>query len=176
MTRALFVEFASADGLRAAVHAVGDERIEIIDAFTPFPIEGLGAMIAGKGGAKRVRLWMLVGGLGAAAVSYGLQLFSATIAYPFDVGARPHNSWPTFILFPFEFSVLMAGIAGLLGLFLVTGLPRLYHPIFEIEGFGRSSNDRFILALVPPEKKRRRARLDERMSELGATSIREVEL
>jgi len=176
MTRALFVDFADAPGIRAAVEAARAEKIEIIDAFTPYPLDGLGAEIGGKAGGRRVRIWMLVGGLGAAAAAYALEFYSAVYAYPFNSGSRPLNSWPTFMLFPFEFGVLAAAVFGLIGLFRTTGLPRLHHAAFDIEGFDRASNDRFILALAPPEKQRRRARIEARFAELGAIAVREVEL
>lgn len=176
MTRALFVDFADAAGIRSGVEAARAEKLEILDAFTPFPIEGLGAEIGGKGGGRSVRIWMLVGGLAAAAAAYGLQVYSAVYAYPFNVGSRPPNSWPTFMLFPFEFGILAAAIFGLIGLFRATGLPRLHHAAFDIEGFDRASNDRFILALTPPEGKRQRARVEERFAKLGAIAVREVEL
>lgn len=176
MTRALFVDFPDAPGIRSGIEAVRAEKIEILDAFTPFPIDGLGAEIGGKSGARSVRIWMLVGGLAAAGAAYGLEVYSAVVAYPFDVGGRPPNSWPAFMLFPFEFAILAAAICGLVGLFRATGLPRLHHAAFDIDGFDRASNDRFILALAPPEKKRQRARVEERLSKLGALSFREVEL
>ncbi len=77
-------------------------------------------------------------------------------------------------MFPFEFGILSAGIFGLLGLFWVTGLPRLHHPHFDIEGFERASQDRFLLAIEPPEKKKQRRRIEEKLVRLGALAIREV--
>lgn len=176
MTRAFFVDFADAAGIRSAVAAAHDEKLDILDAFTPFSIEGLGAELGGKAGGRSVRIWMLLGGLLAAGAAYGLEVYSAVFAYPFDVGSRPDNSWPAFMLFPFEFGILAAAICGMIGLFRATGLPRLHHAAFEIDGFDRASSDRFILALAVPEKKKRRARLTERMEKLGALSVREVEL
>lgn len=176
MSRALFVDFADPAGLQAGVEAARRADVAIIDAFTPFPVEGLGKMLGGGAGATRVRIFMAVGGLTAATLAYGLQFYSATIAYPFDVGGRPHNSWPVFFLFPFEFGILAAGICGLLGLFWSTGLPLLNHPVFDVAGIERASADRFVLALAMPEKSRERERLEKRLAKLGALDIREAEL
>ena len=176
MRQALYVEFGDVQGLKAAVSATRAAKIEIIDAFTPFPVEGLGASLGGSRDGRRVRAFMLVGGLLAAAFAYGLELFSATTAYPFDVGGRPHNSWPTFMMFPFEFGILSAAIFGLIGLFSVTGLPRLHDRHFDIEGFDRVSQDRFALAFARPESKRERNRIEEKLSALGALNICEVDL
>ncbi len=176
MTKALFAEFGDAATFSSAVEQVRGQEVEILDAFTPFPIEGLDDALGGGHDGARVRWCMLLGGLAAAALAYGLETYSAVWGYPFDVGGRPHNSWPTFMLFPFEFGILSAGICGLLGLFWVTGLPRLLHAVFDIEGFGRASNDRFILALEPPQARSRRTQLEKALSALGALSVREVVL
>ena len=176
MSRALFADFADVAGLQAAVDAARRADVAVIDAFTPFPVEGLGKILGGGAGATHVRLSMTVGGLLSAAFAYGLQFYSATIAYPFDVGGRPHNSWPVFFLFPFEFGILAAAVCGLVGLFWSTGLPRLNHPVFDVAGIERASSDRFILALAMPEKTRERERLEKRLAKLGALDIREAEL
>ena len=53
---------------------------------------------------------MLVAGLTMAAFAYGLQWYSSVVNYPLDVGGRPLNSWPVFMLVPFEVGVLAAVI------------------------------------------------------------------
>lgn len=176
MTKALFIEFADAAGIMAGLELAGRERATVLDAFTPYPVEGLGDALGGGADARRVRTWMLVGGLAAAASAYGLEFYSATIAYPFDVGGRPHNSWPVFMLFPFEFGILSAAVFGLIGLFVSTGLPRLHHPLFEVEGFERASGDRFILAVEPPRTKKKRERVKNAFAGIGALHVREAEL
>jgi hypothetical protein len=176
MRRALFIDFADPQGLRAGIEAARLYDVELVDAFTPFPVEGLGEIFGGSEGARRVRIAMLVGGLALAGLAYGLEYYSATIAYPFDAGGRAHNSWPAFMLFPFEFGVLAAAVCGLVGLFAWAGLPRLNHPVFEVEGFERASNDRFILVLATPATKQKRKRLEEKLAKGGALLIREGEL
>lgn len=176
MRSALFVDFADPDGLKAGIETARLYDVELVDAFTPFPIPGLGEMLGGAQGATRVRIFMLVGGLGLAAAAYALQYYSATVAYPFDVGGRPHNSWPVFFLFPFEFGVLSAAVFGLLGLALWSGLPRLNHPVFEVEGIDRASNDRFILVMAIPATKQKRDRLEAKLVKRGALKIREGQL
>lgn len=176
MRRALFVDFADPQGLRAGIETARLYDIELVDAFTPFPVEGLGEMFGGGEGARRVRVFMLVGGLVLAGLAYGLEFYSATIAYPFDSGGRPENSWPAFMLFPFEFGVLAAAVCGLVGLFIWTGLPRLNHPVFEVEGIRRASNDRFILVMAAPSTRQKRKKLEEKLTKSGALLIREGEL
>ena len=49
-----------------------------------------------------------------------------------------------------------------------TGLPRLHHPLFEIEGFERVSQDRFLLAIDPPPNVLAKAEAVHWLKEAGA--------
>ena len=67
--------------------------------------------------------------------------------YPINVGGRPHNSWPAFIVGDFEFTLLCAIAAAFFGLLAFCRLPRLYYPIFSAPEFERASVDRFFLCV-----------------------------
>ena len=89
-------------------------------------------------------------------------IISAVINYPYNSGGRPLDAWPAFMLVPFATGILVAAIAGFAAFLIETGLPRLHHPLFAVEGFERASQDRFVLALEPPDgttQRRRRHRL-----------------
>lgn len=174
MKSILYAQFETVAGLEHALDHALKSDIPVVDAYTPYPVEGLGEKISGSGDAGRLRLFMLIGGLAAAALAYGIEFYSAVIGYPFDVGGRPHNSWPTFVLFPFEFGILCAAITGLVSLFFFSGMPSLHHPLFDVEDFGRASNDRFFLALACPATKAKRQRLEKKLTEFGALKVSEV--
>jgi hypothetical protein len=173
MTRILVASFTEPDHLIAGIDRARAEGGTPIDAFTPFPVEGLGKALGASG--RRVRKFMLIGGLAAAALTYGMEYFSAVAAYPFDAGGRPLHSWPVFLLVPFEIGVLVAAACGLVALFLSTGLPRLNHPLFEAPGFEKASQDRFLLALRMPETAATRAAIEAALGEAGAERIAEAE-
>ena len=78
-----------------------------------------------------------------------MQYYSMAIDYPFNVGGRPLNSWPVFVPIMFEVLVLVAAPAAFLGLMFLNGLPQPHHPVFNVPGFERASQDRFFLALRP---------------------------
>lgn len=75
-----------------------------------------------------------------------MQWFAAR-DYPVNVGGRPLNSWPAFVPIAFEMTVLSAALVGVLGLFWLTGLPRLHHPVFADARFKRASQDRFFICV-----------------------------
>lgn len=171
MISAVVATFDSPEATTLAAQEATRRGFEVLDAFTPFALEGVG----GDPPHRRSIGWSaLAGGLVGSGVTYFLEGLSAGVAYPFDSGDRPHQSWPVFLIAPFEIGVLFAGVFGFIAFLLSTGLPRLNHPFFDLEESDRVSHDRFMLAFAAPgdEDKARslRAALD------GALAVREVEL
>jgi hypothetical protein len=173
MSRAVLAVFDTAAGLTAAAQAARAERYTVADAFSPFPLPGLD----GPPVSTRAIGWAAgAGGLLVAAAMFGLQAWSAAFGYPIDAGGRPLFSWPTFLLASFEIGVLAAAVSALVAFLYAAGLPRLHHPAFDIEGFERTSQDRFLLTLARPRLDDRREALFALLSQGGALDVREVEL
>src|ERR1700677_3662947 len=99
-----------------------------MDAYTPYPVEGLALEL----GLRRTRIpfVVLMAGLVGLAAGFFMQYYSMAVGYSFNSGGRPHNSWPVFLPIAFEVMVLVAGIAALVGMLFLNGLPQPYHPIF----------------------------------------------
>jgi hypothetical protein len=147
----VMAEFASAEALLAAARKAreaGDARIE---AYSPFPVEGLAEAI----GFRRnwVPLIVLLGALAGGIGGYFMQWYSAVISYPINAGGRPLHSWPEFIPVTFELTVLVAAIAGVVAMLALNGLPKLYHPVFNVREFDLASRNRFFLCLRSGEPK-----------------------
>jgi hypothetical protein len=143
MTGPLIAEFRDPETLQQALMRVKESRHQALDAFTPYPVDGLDEQLAV--GPSGVRYAMLLGGLVVAALAFGLQWYSAVIDYPLNAGGRPLNSWQVFLLVPFEVGVFAAALCGAIALLWSCGLPRLHDPLFEIPGFERATQDRFFL-------------------------------
>ena len=174
MSRALLAGFARPEPLKAAVDAAREAGAPALEAFTPYPIEGLSQALAQP--RTNVPWYMLGGGLGVAALMYLTEWFSATQAYRFDQGGRPFNSWPAFMLAPVEIGVLAAGVTGFIVFLLKGGLPRLSHPLFEHLPFERASQDQFLLAVPAPEPGEAHLAARQRLFDAGAVWVEEVEL
>lgn len=117
-----------------------------IEAYSPFPVEEVSTLLGGAGpGVARAAL---TGGVAGGGLGYFLQWYSATQAYPINVGGRPLHSWPMFIPVAFELAVLFAALAAVIAMLASNGLPALRHPVFNDEGFARASNDRFFVCLT----------------------------
>lgn len=142
----VLAEFSTADLLLAAARAARGQG-HAVEAYTPFPVEGLAETIGfTRNAMPRITfLGGLLGGIG----TYGLQWYSAVISYPIHVGGRPLHSWPAFIPATFAVTILGAALAAVVGMLVANGLPRLNHPLFEIREFDLASRNRFFLCLRP---------------------------
>ena len=125
--------------LVAATRRAAEEGYQRMDAYTPFPIEELDDVLLVRHTA--LPLLVLIGGLVGCAIGYGLQYYSAVIAYPVNVGGRPVHSWPAFIPPTFEMTILVAALTAVLGMLGLNGLPTPYHPVFNVPGFALATRD-----------------------------------
>jgi hypothetical protein len=173
MSALLVAEFREAGALTTAARAATSAGLPLADAFSPFPIEGMAELLGET--STRLRIWMFVGGIAVAALAYATEVWSAVYNYPIDSGGRPEHSWPAFLLFPFAVGIFGAALTGFIGLLVKCGLPRLHHPLFDINGFERVTQDRFMLALhAPPADADKRSAVDW-LKQAGADNVWELE-
>jgi hypothetical protein len=141
----LMAEFDSPEDLLAAARRAHAEGYRHMDAYSPFPVEGLSEAI----GAPHTRLPLLVllAGLFGAFVGFASQYYVTVLDYPLNVGGRPLNSWPAYIPITFEVTILFAALTAVAGMIALNGLPMPYHPVFNVSAFDRASRDRFFLCI-----------------------------
>ena len=122
-----------------------------VEAYTPYPLEELMDILHLH--KNKIALVILIGGLVGCAAGFFMQYFASVIHYPINVGGRPFNSWPSFIPVMFECTILFASISAVLGMILMNGLPRPYHPMFNVDRFQYASQDRFFLCIEADDPK-----------------------
>lgn len=138
-------EFATPEALVSAAEHARAEGYRHIDAYTPFPIEGLADAIGFR--KNRLPLIVLIGGIVGCIGGFFLQYWVHVFYYPINVGGRPLNSWPMFIPITFELTILVAALAAFFGLLVLNGLPMPYHPVFNVERFELATRNRFFLCI-----------------------------
>jgi hypothetical protein len=168
----LMAEFANPTDIVAAAKRTHEAGYRKIDAYSPFPIEELAEAI----GFHRdgVALVTLVGGLLGMFSGYLLQYWIHTINYRINVGGRPFNSWPAFIVVTFEMTILFAGLSAVFGMLALNGLPMPYHPVFNVQRFAFASKDRFFLIIFSSDAKYDAVETRRFLESLEPRSISEV--
>lgn len=169
----LLAEFENEHELLAAAGRAQAEGYRAMDAYSPFPIEGLHDAI----GFHHTRLpyVVLTGGILGAVTGFGMQLYASAISYPLNVGGRPFNSWPAFIPITFELTVLGAALFAVFGLLALNGLPTPYHPLFNVPRFELASRTRFFLCIKSKDAAFDIAATRRFLEQLGPFEISEVE-
>jgi hypothetical protein len=141
----LIAEFEGEQRLLRASKEAWAKGYRKLDAYSPFPVHGLAEAIGHKPG--RLPKVVLAGGIIGAIVGFSMQYYASVIGYPLNIGGRPLNSWPSFIVITFELTILFAAFAAVLGMFALNGLPMPYHPVFNVKRFAFASRDRFFLCI-----------------------------
>jgi len=169
----LLAEFESSEPLLQAAYKTWEEGYRAIDAFSPMPVEGLAEAIGAP--PTRLPLVVLLGGLAGAGGGYFLQYYLNVVDYPINVGGRPLHSWPAFIIITFELAILAAALSAVLGMFAMNGLPRPYHPVFNVPDFARASRDRFFLLIESRDARFDPERTRRFLESLNASRVHDVE-
>ncbi len=165
-------EFETPEQLLAAARKAREAGYKHVDAYTPFPIEGLAHAIGFRWTA--VPLITLIGGVGGGLTGFGLQYWCSAITYPLNIAGRPLNSWPAFIPVTFELTVLGASIFAVVGMLALNKLPQPYHPIFNVERFASASTDRFFLVIEARDPKFDLGESSRFLQEASARHVSEV--
>ncbi len=178
----LLAEFLDEDSLLEAARAARAAGYTRMDAYSPYPVEGLPELVAPSvdlrnrhdraeltaalrrrdwrgvadwlGRFNLIALLTLLGGITGGLVGYGLQLWSMSRWYPYlNIGGRPYNSWPYYLPITYELVILFAAFTALISMILLNGFPRPYHPVFNVPEFSRATTNRFFLLIQADDPK-----------------------
>jgi len=169
---AIAAEFETPEDLKAAGEKTRDAGYKKIEAYSPFPIHGMGEAI---GFGRPILAWVIfAGGLAGMFDGFFLQYWVQVINLPFNIGGKPLNSWPAFIPITFELTVLAASLTAVIGMLAFNGLPRPHHPIFNHPKFDRASQDRFFLTIEASDEKFDREEVGRFLLDLSPLEVVEV--
>ena|SRR6266516_3011689 len=167
----LVAEFATHENLMRAAEKAYDRGYRKMDGYAPFPIKGL-AKALGK--RNHIPLLVLIAGIVGGISTYFMQWYANVVSFPINIGGRPLHSWPAFIPITFEMTVLAAALTAFFGSLALSGLPRPYHPMFNLPEFERASQDRFFLCIEATDAHFDRERTREFLTSLAPMMVAEV--
>ena len=168
----MMAEFDSVNALVDAANRTREAGYKKIDAYSPFPVEGLAEAIGFH--HDEVPLVVLIGALLGGLGGYLLQYWISVVSYPINVGGKPYHSWPAFIVVTFEMTILFGGIFAVLGMLALNGLPMPYHPVFNVPRFAFATKDRFFLIVFSSDPKYKPDEVRRFLDSLAPRSVSEV--
>jgi hypothetical protein len=169
----VMAEFDTVHNFLHAAEAVRDAGYKHMDAYAPFPVEGLNEALGL--GRNLVPLVTFLGGLCGGLGGFGFEYWVNVVSYPMNIAGRPLNSWPAFIPVTFELTVLGAALSAVFGMIALNGLPRPHHPVFNVQRFARASNDRFFICIESTDPKFRLADTARFLEALHPLHVTEVQ-
>jgi hypothetical protein len=165
-------EFDSASALLAATREAHRAGYRRMDAYTPFPVDGLAEALGRR--YTGIPTLVLLSGIAGGVAGFALQYYTSVIDYPLNIGGRPLNSWPAFIPAMFETTVLAAALAAVIGMIVMNGLPMPYHPVFNVPRFAHATRDGFFLCIQSKDPNFDRQAAHEFLTRMNPREVNDV--
>ncbi|MET4071312.1 hypothetical protein ABID58_006124 [Bradyrhizobium sp. S3.2.6] len=164
----LLAEFDSPEALKAAAKQARAAGYRRLDAFTPFPVEGLAQILRLP---KPNISWVgLAGGVTGASVALLMQCY-VNYDFPINVGGRPLYALSAFAVVMFELTILFSALSMIAAMLWQNGLPRLNHPLFDAKRFHLASKDRFFLCIADDDGRFDETEIGSFLRQIGAKSV-----
>lgn len=170
----LMAEFDTPEQLMTAAALARDAGYKNVDAFSPFPVEGLSASLGFKD--KFIPILMLCGAGVGLFIGFFMQVFGLGWSYPLNIGGRPIWSWPNYIPIAFECTILFCAWTGVISMFALNGLPQPYHPVFNVPNFDRASTDKFFLLIEAKDAKFDLSRTKQLLQNTETVQVTEIQV
>lgn len=167
----LLAEYADGESLLNAIERAKANGYEKMEAYTPIPMHDVSHALGYKSELPKL---VFGGGLFGALAGFGMQYYASVIHYPMNIGGRPLNSWPSFIVITFETTILFAALTAVLGMLALNGLPRPHHPVFDVPEFELASRNRFFLLVMAHDPRYDHEHASRLLGETQPLSLSEV--
>lgn len=169
----LLAEFSTVDDILTAAEKVRDAGFTHWDVHTPFPIHGMDKAM----GIRRTILPWISMSFGMTGTTVGLlmQWWMNAVDYPYLISGKPLFSLPANIPVIFELTVLFGALSTVVGVMMLNGLPRLYHPLITSERFLKVTDNKFFITIEASDPKFSRNGTKDFLNSLGSEAVEEVE-
>ena len=168
----LGAEFPSAASLLHAAKKVQALGFRRWDVYSPFPVHGMDHAMGFK--RSRVSLFSLIGGFIGLGTAFALIYYTSALNYPLITQGKPYFALEPSLPIFFELTILLTAFGTVLGLLLLTLLPRFHHPVFNWDRFQRVTDDGFFIVLEAADPQFSNDNSRKLLQEIGGTHISEI--
>ena len=169
----IMAEFDSPAAVLAAAEKVRAAGYHRWETFTPFPIHGLDRVAGYRN--SLVGWFALAFGGGTFVGTMGLIWYCNAFDYPILIGGKPMFSPPMSFVPSYILMILGAAVGAFVGMLVLNGLPRLYHPLLAKARFALATRDKFFLVIGANDKKFSETETRKLLESLGGSHIELVE-
>ena len=169
---ALVASFDSPAKLLSACEDLRESGFTDFDAHTPFPVHGLERAMGMR--TSKVAWVSLLGGILGGLGALALQVWTMGFDYPQNISGKPVIAFQAYVPVTFELTILFAAFGTFFGMWAINGLPRLFHPVMQAEGFARASDDRFLVSVEARDPQFDAEKVRAILRAQGAVEIEEV--
>ena len=165
--------FDTPNEIMSASTEVADKGYKRFDTFTPYPVHGLDQAMGIS--------YPLVGPIAFTGGFFGCFLtllmiwWMSDADYPNIIGGKPFFSLPPSIPITFEGTVLLTGIATVIGmLVLLNKLPKINNPLNDTDFMKHVSSDKFGIVIGANDKQFSESKVRSLLESMGARDIQNI--
>lgn len=114
-----------------------------LQVFTPIPDDALMDKLEIK--SPWIKRAAITGALVGFTTGFVLQYYTNVYSYTHNIGGRPLNSWPAFMLVSFELGILFSALSILGTFFFQNKLPRFDREVFAVESYNQNRHEHFFI-------------------------------
>ena len=163
--------FDDEDTLLHAIDNVRAAGIKIYDVFSPYPVHGIDDAL----GIERSRLPIAAFFYGMCGLAFALwmQIYMLGSDWPMIIGGKPNIALPAFIPVSFELTVFFTCHGMVITFYTISKLyPRFKTPMLDV----RSTDDKFVMAILLDEQSSQMPQLTQLLRENGASEVNQKEM
>jgi hypothetical protein len=158
--------YAYVDDILGALQRLKEEGVAVESIYSPAPNERLDRALGTR--PSRVRYFVLLGGISGLVFGIFLAVYTA-LRWKLIVWGKPPVSIVPYVVLGFEFTVLFAVLAGIIGFLILSripdfGIPAHFDPSFTVDRYG-------VLLKCPLDARDKVAAL---LRESGAEEVRDA--
>ncbi len=158
--------FSHPDAWMAAASSLRAKGVKGLEGWAPFPVHGMETALGIKRSfIGRPVLFMLIAG---AILGFTMQYWMMKTDWPINIGGKPFNSWPQFVVITFEAGILCGAITNFMLSLATSKLrPRLHNQLWRDD----LADDSFALAIPLLEANPGSAELEKLLQSVGAEEV-----